>query len=61
MALSLMKQHEPNEVGVLCEDWESRAAFILLECLRPCLSPNRTVVTSSGDNAFRKIANKKQE
>lgn len=54
-----MKQHEPNEVGVLWEYWESRAAFILLECLRPCLSPNHRVVTSSGENALGKIENKK--
>lgn len=39
--------------------WESSAAFILLECLCPCMSPNHTVITSFGKNALGKIANKK--
>lgn len=51
---------EPNEVEVLWVYWESRAAFILLECLCPCMSPNHTVITSFGENTLGKIADKKQ-
>lgn len=40
---------------------KNEAAFILLECLCPCTSPNHTVVTSFPESALGKIANKKQK